>query len=102
MARPTLSRVLYLQQIGRGLRKTSTKSNVIVVDVVDEYAAAVVPCSMHTIFRNPYYVPFGDILRRDYKVGEWVEVDGIHERVERIVEIDALSFAEKYEGYLSV
>lgn len=102
MARPTLSRVLYLQQIGRGLRKTGMKSNVFVVDVVDEYAAAVVPCSMHTIFRNPYYVPFGDIMRRDYKVGDWVEVDGIHEHIERIVEIDALSFAEKYEGYLSV
>lgn len=102
MARPTLSRVLYLQQIGRGLRKTSTKSNVIVVDVVDEYAAAVVPCSMHTIFQNPCYVPFGDITRRDYKPGEWIEVDGIHERVERIVEIDTLSFAERHEGYLSV
>lgn len=102
MARPTLSRVLYLQQIGRGLRKTSTKSNVIVVDVVDEYAATVAPCSVHPIFQNPCYVPFGDITRRDYKPGEWIEVDGIRERVERIVEIGALSFAEKYEGYLSV
>ena len=102
MARPTISRVLYLQQLGRGLRKTSTKSNVIVVDVVDEYAAAVVPCSMHTIFQNPCYVPFGDIMKRDYKEGEWVEVEGIRERIERIVEIDVLSFAERYEGYLSV
>ena len=31
-----------------------------------------------------------------------MEVDGIHERVERIVEVDAQSFAERYEGYLSV
>ena len=35
MARPTLSKVLYLQQIGRGLRKTDTKKNVIVIDLVD-------------------------------------------------------------------
>jgi superfamily II DNA or RNA helicase len=28
MARPTLSKVLYLQQIGRGLRKTDVKKNV--------------------------------------------------------------------------
>ena len=29
MARPTLSKVLYLQQIGRGLRKTSVKKNML-------------------------------------------------------------------------
>ena len=33
MARPTLSKILYLQQIGRGLRKTNTKKNVIIPDV---------------------------------------------------------------------
>ena len=47
------------------------------------------------------YVPFGNILKRDYKEGDWIEVDGIHERIERIMEVDVLSFAEKYEGYLS-
>ena len=39
MARPTLSKVLYMQQIGRGLRRTNTKTNVFVIDVVDEYGA---------------------------------------------------------------
>ena len=102
MARPTLSRVLYLQQLGRGLRRTSTKRDVFVVDVVDEYGAMVQPCSLHSIFQNPYYVPFGDVLRRDYEPGEWVEVDGIRERVERIVPVEVASFAEKYEGWLSV
>ena len=102
MARPTLSRVLYLQQLGRGLRKTPSKGDVFVIDVVDEYGGMVVPCSMHSIFQNPLYVPFGDILKRDYRVGEWVEVDGIRERIERIAEVDVVSFAEKYEGYLSV
>ena len=43
MARPTLSKVLYLQQVGRGLRKTDTKKNVIVIDVVDEYGAMIKP-----------------------------------------------------------
>ncbi len=102
MARPTLSRVLYLQQLGRGLRRTPTKHDLVVIDVVDEYGTMAVPCSLHSVFANPYYVPFGDILRRDYQPGEFVEVDGIHERVERIVEVDAQSFAERYEGYLSV
>lgn len=102
MARPTLSRVLYLQQLGRGLRKTATKSNVFVIDVVDEYGSMVAPCSLHSIFQCPVYVPFGDALRRDYQPGDWVEVDGIRERVERVVPVDVTSFAERYEGYLSV
>ena len=66
MARPTLSKVLYLQQIGRGLRKTDTKKNVIVIDLVDEYGAMIKACNMHTIFANPYYAPFGDIIKTDY------------------------------------
>ena len=101
MARPTLSKVLYLQQIGRGLRKTDVKKNVIVIDVVDEYGAMVKACNMHSIFANPYYVPFGDITRMDYTPGEWVVIDGIEERIERITEVDINSFEDKYGDYLS-
>ena len=101
MARPTLSKVLYLQQIGRGLRKTDRKKNVIVIDVVDEYGAIVKACNMHSIFANPYYVPFGDITKMDYKPGEMVIIDGMEERIERITEVDIDSFEEKYGSYLS-
>lgn len=101
MARPTLSKVLYLQQIGRGLRRTSVKKNVFVIDVVDEYGAMVRPCSMHAIFANPLYVPFGDVTRQDYLPGEMIEIDGISERVERIVEVDIHTFEERYGDYYS-
>ncbi|MBE5935499.1 MAG: DEAD/DEAH box helicase [Lachnospiraceae bacterium] len=101
MDRPTLSKVLYLQQIGRGLRKTDTKKNVFVIDVVDEYGAMASPCSMHSIFKNAMYVPFGDITRRNYVEGEMIEIDGLKERVERIVEVDIDNFEEKYGDYLS-
>lgn len=101
MARPTLSKVLYLQQIGRGLRKTDTKKNVIVIDVVDEYGAMIKACNMHTIFANPYYVPFGDIIKTDYTPGDMVVIDGMEERIERIMEVDINSFEEKYGDYLS-
>ena len=101
MARPTLSKVLYLQQIGRGLRRTSIKKNVFVIDVVDEYGAMVRPCSMHAIFGNSLYVPFGDITRQDYLPGQMIEIDGITERVERIVEVDIHTFEEKYGDYYS-
>lgn len=101
MARPTLSKVLYLQQIGRGLRKTDTKKNVIVIDVVDEYGAMIKACNMHTIFANPYYVPFGDITITNYTPGEMLIVDGIEERIERITEVDINTFEDKYGDYLS-
>ncbi len=101
MARPTLSKVLYLQQVGRGLRKTDRKDNVIVIDVVDEYGAMVKACNMHTIFSNPYYVPFGDITKTDYKSGDLIVIDGIEERIERIMEVDINSFEDKYGNYLS-
>lgn len=101
MARPTLSKVLYLQQIGRGLRKTSTKKNVFVIDVVDEYGAMARPCSMHSIFQNAMYVPFGNITCRTYAVGDMIEIDGLQERIERIVEVDVNNFEDKYGDYLS-
>ena len=102
MARPTLSKVMYLQQIGRGLRKTSTKENVFIIDVVDEYGAMVQPCTMHSIFANPYYVPFGLITKNDYKQGEMLTVDGLSERIERIVKVDIDDFSEKYKDFLSI
>lgn len=101
MARPTLSKVLYLQQIGRGLRKTDIKKNVIVIDVVDEYGAMIKACNMHTIFANPYYVPFGDITITNYTPGDMLVVDGIEEHIERITEVDINTFEDKYGDYLS-
>lgn len=101
MARPTLSKVLYLQQIGRGLRKTDGKKNVIIIDVVDEYGAMIKACNMHSIFANPYYVPFGDITRTDYTPGDMIVIDGIEEKIERITEVDVNSYEDKYGSYLS-
>ena len=101
MARPTLSKVLYLQQIGRGLRKTDIKKNVIVIDVVDEYGAMIKACNMHAIFANPYYAPFGDITKMDYAPGDMLVIDGIEERIERITVVDINTFEDKYGDYLS-
>lgn len=100
MARPTLSKVLYLQQIGRGLRKTNNKQNVFIIDVVDEYGYMAKPCTMHSIFKNNLYVPFGDICRT-YTKGDIIQVDGLKETVERIVEVDIDNFEDIYGDYLN-
>lgn len=101
MARPTLPKVLYLQQIGRGLRKTQGKDHVYIIDVVDEYGAMAKPCSMYSIFANAVYVPFGNILKRDYRQGDMIVIDGIRETVEKIVEVDIDTFEDKYGDYLN-
>lgn len=56
---------------------------------------------MNAIFGNSFYVPFGDITRRNYVPGDFIEIDGIKERIERIVEIDIDTFEEKYGDYYS-
>lgn len=101
MARPTLSRVLYTQQLGRGLRKAKNKETVFVIDVVDEYGAMAKQCTMHSLMNNPIYVPFGNILKRDYQNGDMIIVDGLKEKIERIVEVDTNSYEDLYGEYLN-
>ena len=90
-----------MQQIGRGLRRTNAKSNVFVIDVVDEYGAMAKPCSLHAIFANAMYVPFGNIIHRDYHIGDMIEVAGLKERVDKIVPVDVETFEDKYGDYLN-
>lgn len=104
MARPTLSKVLYLQQIGRGLRKTSTKKNVFVIDVVDEYGAMARPCSMHSIFQNTMYVPFGNKNIYMFSPKDVVRIREelqIPEHTEETIKKDFFDFLEERDYSLS-
>lgn len=100
MARPTLSKSLYLQQLGRGFRKYEGKDHLYVIDVVDQYGSLAIPWSMNSIFKNPYYVPFGEITRR-YQVGDMVEFLGLSEKILRVEEININTFESLYADYLS-
>lgn len=102
MARPTLSKVLYLQQLGRGLRKHHDKECLYVIDVVDQYGAFNAPWSVHGIFNNPYYIPFGDILNRQVNSNEMLIIEGLVEEPIAIREIDIFTFEQKYQDYLSL
>ena len=101
MARPTMSKVLYMQQLGRGLRRTTTKDEVYVVDVVDQYGSIATPWSTHALFKNSCYVPFGNITHT-YKEGDSLIVLGVEEKIQSIREVNILSFEEKYPNVLSV
>lgn len=61
MARPTMSKILYTQQLGRGMRKYPGKDYLMVFDFVDNASQYNMPYSMHRMFRL-----------KDYRPGEFV------------------------------
>ena len=102
MARPTLSKVLYLQQIGRGLRKYPKKEALYIIDVVDQYGMLLKPWTIHSIFNIGLYKPFADILDINKITDEMMIIQGLVENEISIKEIDIETFEEKYKDYLSV
>jgi DNA or RNA helicases of superfamily II len=61
MARPTLSKTLYIQQLGRGMRKCQGKEYLMVFDFIDNANMFNQPYSLHRIFNI-----------KEYKAGEYV------------------------------
>lgn len=100
MARPTLSKALYLQQVGRGFRKAPGKECLYVIDVVDQYGSLAIPWSINAIFGNGTYVPFGH-PGHIYKEGEMIVINGIQEKVQRIQEINVKTFEREHGDLLS-
>src|SRR5262249_39417781 len=62
MARPTLSRVIYLQQLGRGTRKAPGKECLIVFDFVDNASRYNQSLSAHRVLGKGNYRPGGLLL----------------------------------------
>lgn len=62
MARPTMSKMLYMQQLGRGMRKTSGKEELMVFDFVDNASQFNAPYSMHRLFKLKEYNPGALVL----------------------------------------
>lgn len=55
MARPTMSKVLYTQQFGRGMRLYEGKDSLMVFDFVDNASQYNMPQSLHRLFRLKDY-----------------------------------------------
>lgn len=56
-ARPTMSRVLYTQQLGRGMRLYPGKESLMVFDFVDNASQYNMPQSLHRLFKLKEYRP---------------------------------------------
>lgn len=65
MARPTMSRTIYLQQLGRGVRKHEGKESLLVIDFVDNAGLFNMPYSLHRLLNIGQYRPFGFALAPD-------------------------------------
>lgn len=62
MARPTMSKVLYTQQLGRGMRLSEGKDYLMVFDFVDNASQYNAPYSMHRLFKLKDYHAGGTVL----------------------------------------
>ena len=107
MARPTLSKVLYTQQLGRGTRKAQGKEALYVIDVVDQYGSfggvSNRPWSAHALFGLDGYRPFGDLFPRPGdSFDELIILDTTHEQPIRLQPFELFTMQKLYEDFLSV
>lgn len=65
MARPTMSKTIYMQQLGRGTRKCEGKDNLVVFDFVDNANMFKMPYSIHRLLNINSYRPFEYTLAPD-------------------------------------
>jgi len=105
MARPTMSKVLYTQQLGRGTRTCEGKEALYVIDVVDNYGANKTPWSVQALTKSQIYQPWANIFfpeNGDYTpTREELVLSGYYESERKIEQIDIFTFQEKYGDYLS-
>ena len=99
MARPTLSKVLYLQQIGRGVRNYPGKECLYVIDVVDNYEGKLTPWSFNSLFKIANYSDFAGVINNNF---DYLNILGLSETEISMQEIDVFTFEEKYKDYKSL
>lgn len=105
MARPTMSKVLYTQQLGRGTRRHPGKEALYVLDVVDAYTARMNPWSIHSLLQVASYRPFGDLLELPgsaLSTEQQVLIGGLYEYEQKIEQLDIFTFEAQYGSYLSL
>jgi superfamily II DNA or RNA helicase len=103
MARPTFSKVLYTQQLGRGLRHYPGKEALYVLDVVDNYGAKLSPMSLHALLGVNQYRPFENVVgsQEIAKQEEITILDGLYEGIRRVEPVDIFTFENLYGDFLN-
>ena len=87
MARPTMSKTIYMQQLGRGTRRCPGKDDLLVIDFVDNANMFNMPYSLHRALDISKYQPMAYVLAPENK---------------RKLDQDMLFKGEKPEAWLDV
>jgi len=106
MARPTMSKVLYTQQLGRGTRKYPGKEALYVIDVVDNYGAGSglnkTPWSTHALLGISDYRPWASVLDANRKESyEEIILAGLYEKERLLEKINIFTFESEYPDHIS-
>lgn len=111
MARPTMSKVLYTQQLGRGMRNSEGKDHLMVFDFVDNASQYNAPYSMHRLFKLKDYHAGGTVLGKKGQREAEMELYAKGERPDAIIDypvdatdyeiVDIFSWQEEAQGLIS-
>lgn len=102
MARPTMSKVLYMQQLGRGTRNHPGKEALYAIDVVDSYGPALQPWSLHSIFNLDGYKPFADVFNpNEAFIGEEIILDHLYEYERKLHPIKLFNYEDEFGDYIN-
>jgi hypothetical protein len=95
MARPTLSKTLYIQQLGRGLRVSEGKTNLCVFDFIDNANLFNTPYSVHRVFNVAEYKAGAYVVGPDHIMEK--QNRGLFFREKPILELDFPLHIQDYE-----
>ena len=111
MARPTMSKVLYTQQLGRGMRLYEGKESLMVFDFVDNASQYNMPQSLHRLFKLKEYKPGQLAVAPDKQRAAEAELYAKGEKPEALIDwpvdatdyelVDIFNWQEEAEGMIS-
>ena len=111
MARPTMSKVLYTQQLGRGMRLFEGKESLMVFDFVDNASQYNMPQSLHRLFKLKDYKPGQLAVAPSAKKAAEADLYAKGEKPEALIDwpvdatdyelVDIFNWQEEAEGMIS-
>lgn len=111
MARPTMSKVLYTQQLGRGMRLSEGKEYLMVFDFVDNASQYNAPYSMHRLFKLKDYHAGGTVLGKNGERERELELYAKGEKPDAVIDypvsatdyeaVDIFNWQDEVKGMIS-
>lgn len=111
MARPTMSKVLYIQQLGRGMRLSEGKEYLMVFDFVDNASQYNAPYTMHRLFKLKDYHAGATVLGKEGEREKEAELYAKGEKPDAVIDypvsatdyeaVDIFNWQDEAKGMIS-